>query len=102
MKKLRRIILVIFLLIILTYVTNATAMPYRVILFEGEELNLQTIFGLEISEQVIAVGAGINSPNSLESTTVQLTLFNTIPIKEIEVKKLPQIKVIPLGNTVRT
>jgi len=102
MKNLKRSVLILILLIILAYVTNITAMPYRIILFEGEKLNLQTIFGVEISELAMPVGAGIDSSDAIQTTTVQLSLFNVIPIKEIEVNKLPVTTVIPLGNTVRS
>ena len=62
MKKLKRAGLIIFLLILLAYVTNITGMPYSVILFQGETLNLQTIFGVSITEAPLEVGAIIDDP----------------------------------------
>jgi len=53
MKKIfLKSLLIIVLLIILVYVTNITAIPKNIILFEGEELNLGLILGLSIKENM--------------------------------------------------
>ena len=44
--KLKDIFFILFLCVVLIYVTNLTSISKRIILFEGENLNLGTIFGV--------------------------------------------------------
>ena len=46
LKFLKKFFLIIILLIILVYVTNITAIPEKIVLFEGENLNLGIVFGI--------------------------------------------------------
>ena len=50
MKKIKIATFILLLLIILAYTTNITAIPNSVIIFEGENLNLGTTFGLHLKE----------------------------------------------------
>ena len=54
-ENLLQIILILTLLIILAYVTNITSIPDSIILFQNEELDLETIAGINI-EETIPVG----------------------------------------------
>jgi len=56
MKNIKKFILISILIIILAYVTNITAMPNMVVLFKGENINLNTIFGLQIDFGAVPVG----------------------------------------------
>ena len=104
MKKVfLKICLILFLLLVLVYVTNITAIPNSIILFRDEELNLGLILGVSIKEdkenfETIETSAGIN--NKTEKKKVTLSLFNLIDIKEIEVNTISNTTVIPLGNSV--
>lgn len=106
MKKIfLRSCLIIFLLLILVYVTNITSIPDSIVLFKGEELKLGTILGLYLKEDNIqntAIEAStiINSKSKIEKEKVTLNLFNLIDIKEIEVNTIPKTTVVPLGNSV--
>ena len=105
MKNLKRILLIIFLLITLIYVTNITSIPDSVILFKGEKLNLPTIAGIYINEktneeEAIQTSTSLENVNTIEKKKVSLKLFNLIDIKEIEVNTIPTTTVIPLGNSV--
>ncbi len=105
MKIFKRILLILFLLIILIYVTNITSMPNNIILFKGEELNLDTVFGIYIKDEgeyykTIQTSSNIQNTNTVETKKVQLSLFNIVKIKEIEVNTIPTTTVIPLGNSV--
>lgn len=110
MKKLKPILLISFLLIIYLYVCNITLIPSSIIIFEGEELNLKTIYGLKVSEKnnkkanydVMQTSTGIGEKvgDSIGNVNLTLDLFGTIPLKEIDVNILPRTKVIPLGNSV--
>lgn len=102
MNLLKKFLLIFSLLIVLVYVTNITSIPERIVLFEGEELNLGTVYGITIKENnnfnktVEASNDLRNSNNS----TIKLRLFNSIDVKEIQIDTIPKTKVIPLGNTI--
>ena len=105
MKILKRILLIIFLLITLIYVTNITSIPKNVVLFKGEELNLHTVFGVNIIEdsnesKAIQTSSFVGDIDTIEKKKVKLSLFNIIDVKDIEVNTIPVAKVIPLGNSV--
>ena len=99
---LKKILLIVFLLIILIYVTNITAIPNSIVLFKGEDLDLHTAFGIYMNEnyETIQTGATINTKSILEKKKVSLKLFNIIDVKNIEVNTIPKTTVIPLGNSV--
>ena len=104
MKKIKKIILLIFLIIILIYVCNITNIPNSIILFEGEELYLQTLAGVEIQNKnnynTIQASNLANGQIAIKKQTATLKLFNIISLKNIEVNTIPKTTVIPLGNTI--
>lgn len=104
MKFFRRILIILFLIIILIYVTNITQMPDSVILFKGESLNLFTVLGVFIKEnkddyRAIQASSSLNT-NTIETKTVSISLFNFIDVKDIEINTIPKTTVVPLGNTI--
>lgn len=103
MKIFMRLILIIFLIILLAYVTNITSIPDSIILFKGEELELGAIFGIYIEQEnkTVETASNINGNNILEKKKVSLKLFNLIDVKDVEVNTIPKTKVIPLGNSAR-
>ncbi len=103
MKKIRRVIFILLLLIILAYTTNITAIPNSVIIFQGEELNLGTTWGLFLKEKetkTVQTSSTINNEDVLSKKTVTISLFNLFDIKDLEVNTIPETTVIPLGNLV--
>lgn len=102
-KKFLKIFLICFLFIVLIYVTNITAIPDNIILFKGEELNLDLVLGISLKEdkenlETVETSATIN--NKVEKKKVILSLFNVLDLKEIEVNTINNTTVIPLGNSV--
>ncbi len=105
MKKVKKILLIIFLLITLAYVTNITSIPDSIILFKGESLNLGTTLGIYINENIadqetVQTSTQLEDYETVEKTTVTLSLFNLIDVKEVEVSTIPKTTVVPLGNSV--
>ncbi len=105
MKNLKRIFLILFLLIILVYVTNITSIPESIILFKGEKLNLASVFGVKFNEEpeeyaTVEASANVENIETVEKKKVTVSLFNIIDVKEIEVSTIPKTSVIPLGNSV--
>lgn len=101
MKFIRKIFLIIFLTITLIYVTNITNIPKNIILFEGESLNLGTIFGIyETKEPIITTSSGNEESNIVYEEKIKLSLFNILNVKDVNVTTIENTNVIPLGNTV--
>ena len=102
--------LILFFLVIYVYVCNITLLPNNIVVFQGEELNLKTIYGLKVNQR----NGVYNSYNAMQTATnlsekisdnvgtvnLSLDLFGTIPIKEIDVSVIPRTTVVPLGNSV--
>ena len=108
--RLKPILLVLFFLIIYIYVCNVTLLPSNIVIFQGEDLNLRTVYGLKVSPknsnsmQYNAMQTSTNLSNKVSenvgTVNLSLDLFGTIPLKEIDVNIIPRTKVIPLGNAV--
>ena len=109
MNKLRKVFIVFALIIIYAYVCNIAFLPNSIIIFEGESVNLRTIAGLNIKKAdynklpVIqtsseeAANSAYNTPGFFE---INLNLFGSIPVKEIDVNVIPRTKVVPLGDLI--
>lgn len=96
--------LILFLLILLVYVTNITAIPNSIVLFQGEELNLGIVLGVILKDKndeyaSIETSSTLNN-NILEKKNITLSLFNLIDVKNIEINTIPKTSVVPLGNSV--
>lgn len=105
MKNKKIIPIIFFLLILLIYITNITAIPNNIILFKNEELNLGNIAGVTVNVKgdnytAIQTSAGNNDIDTSEKVTLQVSLFNTIPVKNVTVNVIPTTTVIPVGTTV--
>ena len=110
MRRLRISLLILFLFIIYIYVCNVTLLPNSIIIFQGEEINFKTAYGLKIhqenSEQYkysamqTSTSLGEKVGSSVGNVNLTLNLFGTIPLKEIDVNVLPRTKVIPLGHSI--
>ncbi len=48
-KKIRSVLLILFFLILYIYVCNITLLPNNIVVFQGEEINLKTLYGLKIN-----------------------------------------------------
>lgn len=110
MKKIKRILIFSVLLIIYIYVCNITLLPNNIIIFEGEELNLKTIAGVNVKRannsnvEIIQASTTIDDEDNVYETAgtfeLNLNLFGTIPVKEIDVNVIPKTTVVPLGNLI--
>ena len=106
MKNKKMIPIIFFLLIILAYVTNISAIPDSIILFKNEELNLGNIAGVTVNiknnQEYEAIQTSVNTSNVevADEVTLELSLFNTIPVKDVTVNVIPRATVIPIGTTV--
>ncbi len=105
MKKILKIMLIIILLsIVYAYALVITNLPDTLIVFEGENIKLNTLYGLNIDLKDTSYEAMLTSSNIGETafnekgkTTLTASLFN-FDIKDIEVNILDKTTVIPVGK----
>lgn len=106
MKRVRKVFIISFLLLLLMYTCNITSIPEKIILFEGEHYNLKTLLGINITSkeqnyEVIQTSSNFSGAISkVEKLDFTLNLFGAIPIKDIQVNIIPKTYVVPLGNAV--
>ena len=110
MNKIKKIFIISFLITIYVYVCNITLLPNNIIIFEGEQLNFRTIAGINVTKanknnsQIIQASSNINTNNSSYDTAgtfeLNLDLFGTIPVKEINVNVIEKTTVIPSGELI--
>ena len=95
--KLKNFLIILFLLFILVYVTNITAIPKSVVLFEGESLSLGTILGIvQNKESIITTSLNNEEGNIINEEKIKLSLFNIVDLKDVNVTTIKNTKVVPL------
>lgn len=104
MKKFFKILLILTLIIILVYVSNVTSIPDNLILMQGEELNIKTMFGLNLansSGQTIEAMASDTEKISKEVGKLDLSLnLGNFSLKDVTVNVIPNTVVIPGGEAI--
>ena len=101
MNFLKKILLILSLFIILIYVTNITGIPKKIVLFEGEKLDLGIIFGIfETKQEIITTVSSNENTNIVSEEKITLSLFNLVDVKDVTVTTIEQTKIVPLGNTI--
>lgn len=98
MKK-RYFFIIFLLIIILSYVTNISQIPERIILLEGEKLNFKKLYGISITtkENDILETWG---QEKVENHKLNVTLLGNLNVKEVSVTTLPAVKVVPVGKLI--
>ena len=98
----KKMILLIFLLIIYVYVLVIINIPDEITIFEGENISLKTIFGIALhsEDEVLEVSSnsGEKTINKIGNETLSVSLFDKLFIKSVDVSVLPRTTVIPVGN----
>ena len=103
MKLYLRIILTIFLIIIYIYVCNITMLPSNIILMQGESIELNTVLGVGIrSKETMQTSSNLNTKltDQVGKKDLEISLFNTIPVKDVTVNVIPKTTVVPLGKAI--
>ncbi|MCI8482655.1 MAG: SpoIVB peptidase [Clostridia bacterium] len=106
MKRLPKIFIISFLILLLMYVCNISAIPNDIVLFQGEHYELKTLLGLNVTRnsdnyQTIQTSSDLSqSTNKIGHLDFTLNLFGAVPLKNIQVNVIPRTYVVPLGNAV--
>ena len=104
MKTIKKILLIIILLVIYIYTLTLSYIPDNLVVFEGENLNINTILGINLkakdNSQTVLTSSSVNnqSINQIGNTKISVNLFEKFFIKDVNVSVIPKTKVIPLGN----
>lgn len=104
MKHLKRGILLFVLFFIFIYVVSIDNIPQTIEIFQGEEINIPTLWGVKISNET----KSIETSSTLYSSTfdeigeekLEVSLFDKIRLKTINVNVIEDVDVIPVGTIV--
>ena len=104
-KKLLIAFLLFFLTIVYVYICAIDAIPKNTIIFEGEQLNIKKIIGISLVRKNKNYDTILTSTESIEentqelgTTNLEVKLFNTFNVKDIDVSVIKRTKVIPVGQ----
>lgn len=98
--------IIIVLLIVYAYVCCVISIPNNIVIFEGESIGLKMLKGLELKsskeyETLLTSGSvQTNEQSKTGSTTMKLSLFGGINLKEVNVDVLLKTRVIPVGTAI--
>ena len=96
MKFLKNFFSIIVLSIIFVYITNISAIPEKLILFQNEEYKLNLLKGINISD---TTNENTIKTDIIGNIELKLKALGIIPVKDISVSVVPEQLVIPAGET---
>lgn len=109
-NNLKKIAIIIMSFIVYIYLCNITFLPSNIIIFQGEDVSLRTLAGITIRKnknikmKSVEASNDIGASNSINASSgsyeINLDLFGTIPVKEINVNVIERTKVIPCGDLI--
>ena len=108
MKKFfKMLLLVFFLIFVYIYTLGIEKIPEKIVAFEGENISFQTIFGINVRKkdgEVIETLStnGDKVSDEVGKASLEVSLFNTIPVKDVSVDVIPKTKVIPVRKYCRS
>ncbi len=128
MKIFKKLIVLFFLLIIYMYVANITLMPNSIIIMQGENVEVSRLWGINIKqiattnpnleqykvdttiEEVSGETGNLENGEAYQNNEAKsnitgkidlgVSIFDTIPLKNISVSVIPKTTVIPLGDSI--
>ena len=104
MKRMIKMLLLVFLLcIIFIYTLVIQNIPDELVIFEGENISLKTLLGINIqgeNSKTLETSASNNEEigENVGNSKLEVSLFDNFKLKDIEVSVLPRTTVIPVGN----
>ena len=102
-KKFKIISILLVLFILYIYILVIGYIPDKIVLFEGENINLPILLGLNYetaNDEIIEVSSSTGKKISKEIgvSKMDVSLFDKFFVKSIDVDVLPRTTVIPVGN----
>ena len=103
MKLYKKILIILILIIVYAYICNICMLPDNIVLMQGEFLNLNTIFGINLkSSETMQASSNLNN-KIVEKTgklDLSLNLFDLFSVKDVTVNVIPNTTVIPIGKAI--
>lgn len=104
MKHLKRVFLLFVLFFIFIYVVSIDNIPQTIEIFQGEEITIPTLWGINISnsDKTIETSTTIysNTFDKIGEEELEVSLFDKIKLKTINVNVIEDVEVIPVGEIV--
>lgn len=104
MKTLKKLILIFVLFFVYSYIVSIDNIPENIIIFKGEDINIDTLWGINIKSNttLIETSSNINTGefDKAGQETLTVSLFDKINLKTIDVSVLEDVEVIPNGEIV--
>ncbi|MBR3614265.1 MAG: SpoIVB peptidase [Clostridia bacterium] len=115
MKKIKFILTVFFMFIIYIYVSYISLIPNNIFLLNNEELKLRKLPGIEVVETLMTNNSNLENTinefrtkslnnqdinDNVSSTNIELKLFGKILIKNINVTKIDEMRIVPVGKVI--
>ena len=106
MKILKKIAIIIFLFLFYIYVCNITLLPSSYIMMQGETFQIPMIFGLSLQENnsyaALQTASSLNKTkvNEVGKIDLNLSLFQLLTVKNIQVNVIPKTTVVPVGAAI--
>lgn len=105
MKYLKKFVLLFVLFFMYSYIVSIDNIPLNIKIFQGEKIDIPTLWGIRIEKQddeTVETASNLNSStfNKVGEEKLQVSLFDKIKLKTINVEVLEQIEVIPSGQIV--
>ena len=102
-KTILKLLLVFFLMTIYAYTLAIENIPSNLVIFEGENIKLNTLFGITIKSNSETIETVASSNHNLVSqksgkATLEVSLLDYISLKDVKVDVIPKTKVIPVGS----
>ncbi|MBP3463079.1 MAG: SpoIVB peptidase [Clostridia bacterium] len=98
MKK-KYFFIILLLTISLLYSCNISQIPDKIILLEGEKINIKKLYGISF-ETKENESKEVWKNQITENQKINVNLFGSIKVKEVSVTVYPKITVIPTGNLI--
>ena len=96
-----KLLLVFFLLVFYAYFLLIETIPDKLVLFEGENINIKKLFGISIkqeNEEILETSSNSAISEEVGKKELEVSLFDKVKLKTVEVNTLPKTTVIPVGN----
>ena len=99
----KMLLLVFFLSIVYSYTLVIEKIPEELVVFEGEDISMNTLLGINIkgeNEETLETSSseGEKISENVGTSNLEVSLFDAIKIKDVNVNVIPRTKVIPVGN----
>lgn len=102
-KTITKLLLVFFLMVIYSYTLSIENIPNNLVIFEGENIAMKTLLGIsvKVNSETMETASSSNSNTVSQKSgkaTMQVSLFDNISLKNVNVDILPRTTVIPVGS----